>query len=171
VPIHTTRTIRRRPAEVIVTSSRSSPLASTTGPRSSTSRPRRASLPIPPSFSLVCPARCANSLSILRHGQGAARERVTHAVARRWISARGPLRFCAVEQFDRPRVTRRALLGAAAAGLALGGCSREEPPAPRPPDPQTVLLRSLIEDKTRLIALYRQTAAAHTGLAPALEPF
>jgi len=76
-----------------------------------------------------------------------------------------------VEQFDRPRVTRRALLGAAAAGLALGGCSREEPPAPRPPDPQTVLLRSLIEDKTRLIALYRQTAAAHTGLAPALEPF
>nr|WP_189182446.1 hypothetical protein [Microbispora rosea] len=73
------------------------------------------------------------------------------------------------------RVTRRALLGsAAAAGLAVAGCSSSSPePAatPAPPDPQTVLLTALIADKERLVSLYGRAVAALPGRAAALEPF
>ncbi|MEV4328458.1 hypothetical protein AB0J37_39980, partial [Microbispora rosea] len=61
------------------------------------------------------------------------------------------------------RVTRRALLGsAAAAGLAAAGCSStpEKPAAPASPDPQTVLLTSLIAGKEELVSLYGRAVAA-----------
>ncbi|MEU6430026.1 hypothetical protein ABZ860_29405 [Microbispora sp. NPDC046973] len=72
------------------------------------------------------------------------------------------------------QVTRRALLGsAAAAGLAAAGCSSapRKPATPAPPDPQTVLLTSLIADKERLVSLYGRAVAALPGRAAALEPF
>ncbi|WP_449063995.1 hypothetical protein [Planomonospora algeriensis] len=55
--------------------------------------------------------------------------------------------------------TRRALLRSGALGAAavtVAGCAGQEPgpvPAP-PPDPETVLLRQLIEEKERTVALY-----------------
>lgn len=71
-------------------------------------------------------------------------------------------------------MTRRALLGtAAAAGLAAAGCSAS-PPKPAPPaspDPQTVLLTSLIAGKEELVALYQRAASAQPKRAAALEPF
>lgn len=73
------------------------------------------------------------------------------------------------------RVTRRALLGVAAAtGLAAaGGCSNgpDKPATPPPPDPQTVLISELIAAKERLVSLYGRAAAALPGRAAALEPF
>ncbi|WP_143737800.1 hypothetical protein [Microbispora sp. GKU 823] len=72
------------------------------------------------------------------------------------------------------QVTRRALLGsAAAAGLAAAGCSSapRKPAAPAPPDPQTVLLTSLIAGKEQLVSLYGRAVAALPGRAAALEPF
>ncbi|MFF4124839.1 hypothetical protein ACFYYP_15065 [Microbispora rosea] len=72
------------------------------------------------------------------------------------------------------RVTRRALLGsAAAAGLAAAGCSStpEKPAAPASPDPQTVLLTSLIAGKEELVSLYGRAVAAQPARAAALEPF
>ncbi|MBE3010220.1 hypothetical protein IL992_13600 [Microbispora sp. NEAU-D428] len=72
------------------------------------------------------------------------------------------------------QVTRRALLGsAAAAGLAAAGCSSapRKPAAPAPPDPQTVLLTSLIAGKEQLLSLYGRAASALPGRAAALEPF
>ncbi|WP_433497411.1 hypothetical protein ACQP1K_20990 [Sphaerimonospora sp. CA-214678] len=72
-------------------------------------------------------------------------------------------------------MTRRVLLSATAAGLAVtaAGCSSDssEPPAPKPPDPQAVLLGSLIGDKERLVALYQRAALGSAGTAAALEPF
>lgn len=71
-------------------------------------------------------------------------------------------------------MTRRALLGsAAAAGLAAAGCSsgRRTPAAPASPDPQAVLLASLIAGKEELVSLYGRAAAAGPGRAAALEPF
>ncbi|WP_169943932.1 hypothetical protein [Microbispora sp. H11081] len=71
-------------------------------------------------------------------------------------------------------MTRRVLLGSAAmAGLAAVGCSSgtDEPAAPASPDPQTVLLTSLIAGKERLVSLYGSTAAALPDRAAALEPF
>ncbi|WP_147943408.1 hypothetical protein [Microbispora sp. CSR-4] len=73
-----------------------------------------------------------------------------------------------------PRVTRRVLLGsAAAAGLAAAGCSPapRKPAAPAAPDPQTVLLTSLITGKEHLVSLYGQAVAARPAQATALEPF
>ncbi|MEU8178721.1 hypothetical protein AB0C14_38155 [Microbispora hainanensis] len=73
-----------------------------------------------------------------------------------------------------PRVTRRVLLGsAAAAGLAAAGCSSgpQKPAAPAAPDPQTVLLTSLIAGKEDLVSLYGQAIAARPAQAAALEPF
>ncbi|MEV4458389.1 hypothetical protein [Microbispora sp. NPDC049633] len=72
------------------------------------------------------------------------------------------------------RVTRRALLGsAAAAGLAAAGCSSSprRPAAPASPDPQAVLLASLIAGKEQLVSLYGRAAAALPDRAAALEPF
>ncbi|MEU8198939.1 hypothetical protein AB0C10_34655 [Microbispora amethystogenes] len=73
------------------------------------------------------------------------------------------------------RVTRRALLGvAAAAGLAAaGGCSNgpDKPATPPPPDPQAVLIGELIAGKERLVALYGRAVAALPGRAATLEPF
>ncbi|ETK35746.1 hypothetical protein [Microbispora sp. ATCC PTA-5024] len=71
------------------------------------------------------------------------------------------------------RVTRRALLGtAAAAGLAASGCSSRPatPPPPARPDPQAVLLASLIRGKEQLVALYQRAELAG-GAAARLEPF
>ncbi|GAA0406782.1 hypothetical protein GCM10009530_68760 [Microbispora corallina] len=71
------------------------------------------------------------------------------------------------------RVTRRALLGtAAAAGLAASGCSSRPAPPPPParPDPQAVLLASLIRGKEQLVALYQRAELAG-GAAARLEPF
>ncbi|XVQ88244.1 hypothetical protein ACQP2K_12740 [Microbispora siamensis] len=71
-------------------------------------------------------------------------------------------------------MTRRALLGsAAAAGLAATGCSSapRKPAAPAAPDPQTVLLTSLIAGKEQLVSLYGRAVAALPGRAAALEPF
>ncbi|KAB8183400.1 hypothetical protein [Microbispora catharanthi] len=72
------------------------------------------------------------------------------------------------------QVTRRALLGsAAAAGLAAAGCSSapRKPAAPAPPDPQTVLLTSLIAGKEQLVSLYGRAVAALPARTAALEPF
>ncbi|WP_204011965.1 hypothetical protein [Sphaerimonospora thailandensis] len=70
-------------------------------------------------------------------------------------------------------MTRRALLGATAAGLTATGCSSRspEPPAPKPPDPQAVLLSTLIRDKERLVSLYQRAALGSVKTAAALEPF
>lgn len=71
-------------------------------------------------------------------------------------------------------MTRRVLLGsAAAAGLAAAGCSSgpRKPAAPAAPDPQTVLLTSLIAGKEHLVSLYGQAVAARPAQAAALEPF
>ncbi|MBP2702836.1 hypothetical protein JOL79_03335 [Microbispora sp. RL4-1S] len=70
-------------------------------------------------------------------------------------------------------VTRRALLGAATLGFAAGGCSsRPEKPAASPrPDPQLVLLTSLIQGKEDLVTLYQQAMDARKTGAAALEPF
>ncbi|GAA3445077.1 hypothetical protein [Planomonospora venezuelensis] len=61
-------------------------------------------------------------------------------------------------------LSRRALLGGGALGVAAAmtaGCAAEEPepPAAAPPDPETVLLRGLIEEKERTIALYASAAS------------
>ncbi|GII55148.1 hypothetical protein Pth03_35370 [Planotetraspora thailandica] len=59
------------------------------------------------------------------------------------------------------------------AGLIVSGCTSrsEEPAAPRPKDPQVVLLTSLIEAKEQMIALYDRGALAGADLATALGPF
>ncbi|MEN3537665.1 hypothetical protein AAH991_21310 [Microbispora sp. ZYX-F-249] len=72
------------------------------------------------------------------------------------------------------RVTRRVLLGsAAAAGLAAAGCSSSprRPAAPASPDPQAVLLTLLIAGKEQLVSLYGRAVAALPDRAAALEPF
>lgn len=62
--------------------------------------------------------------------------------------------------------------GVAAAGLVAGCSSRTaEPRRPKPPDPQTVLLRSLIAGKEQMIELYQRAALSQARLAGALEPF
>ncbi|MEV0969445.1 hypothetical protein [Microtetraspora glauca] len=71
-------------------------------------------------------------------------------------------------------LTRRSLLGAAAASMLVSGCSPTPAAKPRPsgpPDPETVLLRSLIADKEKTVALYRRAALSLTDLAAALQPF
>ncbi|GAB3141622.1 hypothetical protein GCM10027161_28840 [Microbispora hainanensis] len=62
---------------------------------------------------------------------------------------------------------------AAAAGLAAAGCSSapRKPAVPAAPDPQTVLLTSLIAGKEHLVSLYGQAIAALPARAAALEPF
>jgi hypothetical protein len=87
-------------------------------------------------------------------------------------TGRRAVRCYVVKQTGGVRVTRRALLGtAAAAGLAASGCSsrQDTPPAPPRPDPQTVLLTSIIQGKEQLAALYQRAAAK--GGAAQLEPF
>jgi hypothetical protein len=73
-------------------------------------------------------------------------------------------------------LTRRAMLCGTAAGavaVAVAGCSGQQaaPQAPRPPDPETVLLTKVIADKEQVLALYRQAARQGTGLAAKLLPF
>ncbi|GLW98026.1 hypothetical protein [Microtetraspora sp. NBRC 16547] len=71
-------------------------------------------------------------------------------------------------------LTRRSLLGAAAAGVLVSGCSSSpaaKPGPPRPPDPETLLLRSLIADKERTVDLYRRAALSQPRSATALQPF
>ncbi|MEV7807625.1 hypothetical protein AB0O28_32215 [Microbispora sp. NPDC088329] len=70
-------------------------------------------------------------------------------------------------------MTRRALLGSAAvAGLAAGcSSSPRKPAAPAAPDPQTVLLTSLIANKEQLVSLYGRAVAALPDRAADLEPF
>lgn len=74
-------------------------------------------------------------------------------------------------------MTRRALLGTAAAGLAVSGCSSrtgqgsEKTRAANPPDPQTVLLISLIAAKEQMIALYQRAALSDARRATTLEQF
>jgi hypothetical protein len=66
-----------------------------------------------------------------------------------------------------PPLSRRALLRGGAIGLAAAtaaGCGSggDRPPAASaPPDPETLLLRELIAEKERMVALYR--AAVSTG--------
>ncbi|GGS46374.1 hypothetical protein GCM10010156_01320 [Planobispora rosea] len=69
-------------------------------------------------------------------------------------------------------ISRRALLGGGALGAAAAmvpGCAAErpEPVATAPPDPETVLIRQLIEDKERTIARY--AAATSSRLVPFRE--
>ncbi|MEU6999127.1 hypothetical protein [Nonomuraea sp. NPDC046570] len=71
----------------------------------------------------------------------------------------------------RPRpVSRRAVLAGAAALAALSGCTAGEPePTAAPaPDPEHVLLRDVIAEKERTIALY---SALIDGGATKLTPF
>ncbi|MFI0423801.1 hypothetical protein [Spongiactinospora sp. 9N601] len=71
-----------------------------------------------------------------------------------------------------PRLTRRVLLRGSAAGLAaaaVSGCAAERKTAPEPPDPQVVLLRELVADKERTVALYGRAAEADADLAPFLR--
>ncbi|MFC4529631.1 hypothetical protein [Sphaerisporangium dianthi] len=76
-------------------------------------------------------------------------------------------------------LTRRAVLsGTAAAAVAASvtGCSGPEPapgtaPTPRPPDRETVLLTSVIADKERMVASYRQAARSGAEVAATLRPF
>ncbi|MEV7965064.1 hypothetical protein AB0O34_03660 [Sphaerisporangium sp. NPDC088356] len=73
-------------------------------------------------------------------------------------------------------LTRRAVLrgtAAGAIGVAVAGCSAPEaaPPAPKPPDPETVLLTGVIADKEHMVALYRQAVLSGGKLAAALGPF
>ncbi|MEZ0072357.1 hypothetical protein [Planotetraspora sp. GP83] len=74
-------------------------------------------------------------------------------------------------------MTRRALLGTAAAGLAVSGCSFRtgqgsgKTGAHKPPDPQTVLLISLIAAKEQMIALYQRAALSDAKRAGTLEQF
>ncbi|GHE28230.1 hypothetical protein GCM10017673_33150 [Streptosporangium violaceochromogenes] len=69
-------------------------------------------------------------------------------------------------------VSRRALLRGGALGVtavAVAGCAAREPerPAASPPDPETVLIRELIEAKERAVALY--SSAASDRLVPFRE--
>ncbi|GAA3162230.1 hypothetical protein GCM10010466_61480 [Planomonospora alba] len=69
-------------------------------------------------------------------------------------------------------LTRRALLrsgalGAAAAAVAGCAAQEREPAAPEPPDPETVLLRQLIADKERTVAMYASLSSGK--LAPFRE--
>ncbi|WP_432931443.1 hypothetical protein ACQPZZ_11470 [Microbispora sp. CA-135349] len=70
-------------------------------------------------------------------------------------------------------MTRRALLGSAAAAGLAAGCSSSprKPAAPAAPDPQTVLLTSLIANKEQLVSLYGRAVAALPDRAADLEPF
>ncbi|MBG0828784.1 hypothetical protein HS041_13505 [Planomonospora sp. ID67723] len=66
-------------------------------------------------------------------------------------------------------LSRRALLGGGALGVAAAvtaGCAagEPEPPAAEPPDPETVLLRQLVEEKERTVALY--ASATSSRLVP-----
>ncbi|WP_433253942.1 twin-arginine translocation signal domain-containing protein [Streptosporangium sp. CA-135522] len=66
-------------------------------------------------------------------------------------------------------LSRRTLLRGSALGVAaaaVAGCAAEDPAPPRaePPDPETVLLKQLIADKERTIALY--SSIASDKLAP-----
>ncbi|HEU5158821.1 MAG TPA: hypothetical protein VFU43_17635 [Streptosporangiaceae bacterium] len=67
-----------------------------------------------------------------------------------------------------PQVTRRVLLGLAAAA-ALAGCSRKRPQELRPLPDVGVLLGAIAAEE-RLIALYESTRAAHPDLAGRLDP-
>lgn len=64
-------------------------------------------------------------------------------------------------------LSRRAVLAAGAAAVALSGCAagEQEPMASPAPDPEEVLLRELIDGKQRTIALYAVLASAR------LKPF
>ncbi|MGI5491741.1 hypothetical protein [Microtetraspora malaysiensis] len=71
-------------------------------------------------------------------------------------------------------LTRRSLLGVAVAGVLVSGCSSSpavKPHVPGPPDPETLLLRSLIAGKEETVALYRRAALSLTKLAAELRPF
>ncbi|WP_248960357.1 twin-arginine translocation signal domain-containing protein [Sphaerisporangium perillae] len=74
-------------------------------------------------------------------------------------------------------LTRRAVLRGTAAGAlaaAVAGCSGEQqapPSTPKPPDPETVLLTSVIADKEQMVALYRQAAGPGGKTAARLRPF
>ncbi|GLW08461.1 hypothetical protein Misp01_35910 [Microtetraspora sp. NBRC 13810] len=70
-----------------------------------------------------------------------------------------------------PRLTRRVLLRGGVLGLAavpLAGCVETEaaPPPPKPPDPEVELLKELVAEKERTIALYREAVAGDAGLRP-----
>ncbi|MER6944748.1 hypothetical protein ABT294_12070 [Nonomuraea sp. NPDC000554] len=70
----------------------------------------------------------------------------------------------------RPRsLTRRAVLAGGAAAAAVTACSTSGSPRPSPvtEPPEQVLLRTLIADKERTVALYSSlVAAGHDALAP-----
>ncbi|MFI9596160.1 hypothetical protein [Nonomuraea sp. NPDC052265] len=70
----------------------------------------------------------------------------------------------------RPRhLSRRTVLaGGAAALTACSASGPAEPAAPEPDSPETVLLRQVIADKERTVALY---SALIAGGAESLEPF
>ncbi|WP_084258885.1 hypothetical protein [Microtetraspora malaysiensis] len=71
-------------------------------------------------------------------------------------------------------LTRRSLLGVAVAGVLVSGCSSSpaaKPRVPGPPDPETLLLRSLIAGKEETVALYHGAALSLTKLAAELRPF
>ncbi len=58
--------------------------------------------------------------------------------------------------------------------MLVSGCSSSpavKPRVPGPPDPETLLLRSLIADKEETVALYRRAALSLTKLAAELQPF
>jgi hypothetical protein len=67
-----------------------------------------------------------------------------------------------------PKMTRRALLALATAGV-LAGCSRKRPQELRP-QPDVAVLLGAIATEERLIALYESTRTAHPELARRLDP-
>ncbi|GAA4581856.1 hypothetical protein GCM10023194_14490 [Planotetraspora phitsanulokensis] len=78
-----------------------------------------------------------------------------------------------MEHTTRGHLTRRALLGTTVSGLIVSGCSSlsSGPAAPKPVDPQVVLLRSLIAAKEQMIQLYQRGALSEDVPAAALAPF
>jgi hypothetical protein len=72
------------------------------------------------------------------------------------------------------RLNRRALLRGGAIGVAaaaMAGCTATEPEpvVTEPPDPQVVLLRQIIAEKERTVALYEGAASKEPALRPFLE--
>ncbi len=74
-------------------------------------------------------------------------------------------------------LTRRAVLRGTATGAVVGavavtgGCSAREAHAPGRPNPDTVLLTTVIADKEQMVELYRRAARSGGDPATMLRPF
>ncbi|MBA9006999.1 MULTISPECIES: hypothetical protein [Thermomonospora] len=69
----------------------------------------------------------------------------------------------------RSAVSRRAVLGGLG-GVALGGCTRDEPRAAPSPSPDVAVLASAIAGEEGLVGLYEAALRAHADLAGRLAP-